>query len=71
MKYYKFFSKNGGGAFIVIFFLMLFLVGLPIFFLELAIGQFSGIGPTHVFQKMAPLFQGFYFIYNPIFKLKS
>jgi SNF family Na+-dependent transporter len=50
--------KNGGGAFIVIFFLMLFLVGIPIFFLELVIGQFSGIGPTHVFYKMAPLFQG-------------
>ena len=50
--------NNGGGAFIVIFFLMLFLVGIPIFFLELAIGQFSGIGPTDVFHKMAPLFQG-------------
>ena len=49
---------NGGGAFLIIFFAMLFLVGIPMFFLELAIGQFSGLGPTHVFYSMAPAFQG-------------
>ena len=37
---------------------MLFLVGIPMFFLELSIGQFSGLGPTNVFYKMAPVFQG-------------
>ena len=49
---------NGGGAFIIIFFFMLFVVGIPLFFLELAIGQFSGLGPTHAFHRIAPLFQG-------------
>jgi SNF family Na+-dependent transporter len=49
---------NGGGPFLVIFFLMLFLVGIPTFFLELSIGQFSGLGPTHIFYRMAPIFQG-------------
>lgn len=49
---------NGGGAFLVIFFAMLFLAGIPMFFLELALGQFSGLGPTHVFYRLAPVFQG-------------
>jgi SNF family Na+-dependent transporter len=37
---------------------MLFLVGIPTFFLETAIGQFSGLSPTHAFEKMIPIFQG-------------
>lgn len=37
---------------------MLFLVGIPIFFLETSIGQFSGLSPTHVFAEMVPLFTG-------------
>jgi SNF family Na+-dependent transporter len=49
---------NGGGPFLVIFFLMLFLVGIPMFLLELSIGQFSGLGPSDVFYRMCPIFQG-------------
>ena len=37
---------------------MLLVMGLPIFFLELVIGQYSGLGPTEAFARMAPLFQG-------------
>ena len=52
---------------------MLFLVGIPMFFLELAIGQFSALGPTHTFYRMAPIFQGIVtlkvFLYNLIKKL--
>ncbi|KAI4484192.1 hypothetical protein M0804_007648 [Polistes exclamans] len=50
--------RNGGGAFLVPFILMLITMGLPIFFLELAIGQYSGLGPNEAFARMAPGFQG-------------
>ncbi|KAF7388601.1 hypothetical protein HZH68_012543 [Vespula germanica] len=50
--------RNGGGAFLVPFVLMLITMGLPIFFLELAIGQYSGLGPNEAFARMAPAFQG-------------
>ncbi|XP_076650810.1 sodium- and chloride-dependent glycine transporter 2 isoform X2 [Halictus rubicundus] len=50
--------RNGGGAFLIPFILILITMGLPIFFLELAIGQYSGLGPNEAFTRMAPAFQG-------------
>ena len=50
--------ENGGGSFLVPYVIMLFFAGLPLFFMELAIGQYSGLGPTKVFGRMAPIFQG-------------
>ena len=40
------------------FFILLFFVGIPIFFLETAIGQFSGLSPRTIFENIAPIFQG-------------
>ena len=37
---------------------MLFLSGLPLFFLELALGQYAGKGPTKLFGHLAPAFKG-------------
>ena len=37
---------------------MLFVAGIPTFFLETAVGQFSGLSPSHAFANMVPLFQG-------------
>ncbi|XP_061710897.1 sodium- and chloride-dependent glycine transporter 1-like [Cydia pomonella] len=50
--------RNGGGAFLIPFFLMLVFIGLPIFFLELYIGQYSGIGPLQAFTAISPFFSG-------------
>ncbi|XP_060568754.1 sodium- and chloride-dependent glycine transporter 1-like isoform X3 [Ruditapes philippinarum] len=50
--------SNGGGAFVFPFVLMLFLLGLPLMFLELSLGQFAGLGPAVVFGRFCPLFHG-------------
>ena len=42
--------KNGGGAFLVPYFVMLCVAGIPIFFMEMAIGQFSSLGATAVWK---------------------
>ncbi|XP_072758524.1 sodium- and chloride-dependent glycine transporter 1 isoform X2 [Anoplolepis gracilipes] len=53
-----FIYRNGGGAFLIPFILMLFTMGLPIFFLELCMGQYTGLGPVKAFSRMAPAFHG-------------
>ncbi|CAL8107713.1 unnamed protein product [Calicophoron daubneyi] len=49
--------KNGGGAFLIPYTLMLLLLGLPLFFLEFAFGQFASLGPISVWN-ISPLFKG-------------
>ncbi|XP_076344919.1 sodium- and chloride-dependent glycine transporter 2-like isoform X2 [Tachypleus tridentatus] len=50
--------RNGGGAFLIPYILMVFLVGLPVFLVELALGQYSALGPLNVFKNLSPLFRG-------------
>lgn len=50
--------RNGGGAFLVPYLLMVFVIGLPIFFAELVIGQYSALGPIQAFGFISPLFKG-------------
>jgi len=45
------------GAFLIPYFLYLFVMGMPLVMLELAYGQFSSLSPIAVW-KMAPLFEG-------------
>ncbi len=49
---------HGGGTFLISYFVMFFFMGFPLFFLELALGQYSGVGPTQVFSRMTPLMSG-------------
>ncbi|XP_077385748.1 sodium- and chloride-dependent neutral and basic amino acid transporter B(0+) [Festucalex cinctus] len=49
--------KHGGGAFVIAYFIMLALFGIPLYFLESAIGQFSSQGPVNVWRAV-PLLQG-------------
>ncbi|XP_041801906.1 sodium- and chloride-dependent neutral and basic amino acid transporter B(0+)-like [Chelmon rostratus] len=49
--------KNGGGAFLIPYFLMLILCGIPLFVLESAFGQFCSQGPINVWRAV-PILQG-------------
>jgi len=48
---------NGGAAFLVPYLIMLVLAGLPVFFLETALGQFTSMGPISAF-KFSPILRG-------------
>ncbi|KAG1710471.1 Sodium- and chloride-dependent glycine transporter 1 [Nymphon striatum] len=50
--------RNGGGAFLIPYVIMLIFVGIPIFFMELSIGQYGQLGPLTLFKNMTPLFKG-------------
>ena len=45
-------------TFLIAYVIMLFLSGLPLFFLELALGQYAGKGPIKLFGRIAPAFKG-------------
>ncbi|XP_076470937.1 sodium- and chloride-dependent glycine transporter 2-like isoform X2 [Babylonia areolata] len=50
-------NRNGGGAYLFPFILCLAFMGFPLFFLESALGQFTGRSPLHVWS-VCPLVKG-------------
>ncbi|XP_009001611.3 sodium- and chloride-dependent betaine transporter isoform X1 [Callithrix jacchus] len=50
--------KNGGGAFFIPYFIFFFTCGIPVFFLEVALGQYTSQGSVTAWRKICPLFQG-------------
>ncbi|XP_054169164.1 sodium-dependent nutrient amino acid transporter 1-like [Oppia nitens] len=48
---------NGGGAFLIPYLIILFIIGRPLYYMELVLGQFSGRGPIRVW-KCVPAFKG-------------
>lgn len=51
-------QKNGGGAFLIPYFICLFLLGIPLFFLELGIGQSLRRGSLGVWNGISPYLGG-------------
>ena len=47
--------ENGGGAFLIPYTIVLILVSRPIYFLELALGQFSSAGPVNIWDMVPAL----------------
>uniref|UniRef100_A0A8C5NG42 Transporter n=1 Tax=Gouania willdenowi TaxID=441366 RepID=A0A8C5NG42_GOUWI len=50
--------KNGGGAFLIPYILFLLTCGIPMFFLETAMGQFTSQGCITCWRHFCPLFEG-------------
>ena len=42
--------RNGGAAFILAYFIILILVGRPMYYMEIALGQYSGSGPVKMWD---------------------
>ncbi|XP_055854042.1 sodium-dependent nutrient amino acid transporter 1 isoform X2 [Episyrphus balteatus] len=49
--------ENGGGAFLIPYLIVLFLVGKPIYYLEMIVGQFSSRGSVKAFE-LCPAMKG-------------
>ncbi|KAE9416554.1 hypothetical protein Angca_007502, partial [Angiostrongylus cantonensis] len=50
--------KHGGGAFLIPYLVMLLIGGLPMFYMELALGQFHRSGCISIWRKICPMFKG-------------
>uniref|UniRef100_A0A3Q1EVH4 Transporter n=1 Tax=Acanthochromis polyacanthus TaxID=80966 RepID=A0A3Q1EVH4_9TELE len=50
--------KNGGGVFFIPYILFIFTCGIPLFFLETSLGQYTSQGGITCWRRICPLFQG-------------
>ncbi|XP_056252458.1 sodium- and chloride-dependent GABA transporter 2-like [Seriola aureovittata] len=50
--------RNGGGVFFIPYTLFMLTCGIPLFFLETALGQYTSQGGITCWRKICPLFQG-------------
>jgi len=50
--------ESGGGAFLIPYIIMLFVCGIPLFYMELAVGQFTRLGPFGAIGSLCPLLKG-------------
>ncbi|XP_009556762.2 sodium-dependent serotonin transporter [Cuculus canorus] len=50
--------QNGGGAFLIPYTLMAIFGGIPLFYMELALGQYHRNGCISIWRKICPIFKG-------------
>ncbi|KAI6076226.1 Sodium-dependent serotonin transporter-like protein [Aix galericulata] len=50
--------QNGGGAFLIPYTLMAVFGGVPLFYMELALGQFHRTGAIPIWRRICPIFKG-------------
>ncbi|CAD8144099.1 unnamed protein product [Paramecium pentaurelia] len=54
--------KNGGGTFLIPYFILVFTLAIPLFFLEVGLGQCKGIGMAHLLDLEKPKLRGFGYV---------
>lgn len=50
--------RNGGGAFLISYLVVLTLIGRPMYYMEMLLGQFSGKGTIKLYEKISPVLKG-------------
>lgn len=55
--------KNGGGAFLIPYFTFLLLIGVPMMYLEMSIGQYFRVGNIKLWELVHPYMKGSRIIY--------
>lgn len=50
--------QNGGLTFLLMYLVMVAVVGAPLLLMEMALGQYSGMAPAHLFHHLCPLLSG-------------
>lgn len=50
--------RSGGGVFLIPYFVTLLLLGIPLLYLEMSVGQFTRRGPIGALSMLCPLFKG-------------
>lgn len=50
--------QNGGGAFLIPYLIVLFLMGRPVYYMEMCLGQFSSRSNVKMFEALAPVLKG-------------
>ncbi|KAG5869196.1 hypothetical protein JTB14_004655 [Gonioctena quinquepunctata] len=51
-------KQNGGGAFLIPYIIILTFIGRPMYYMEMALGQFSSRGTVKTYEKLSPVFRG-------------
>ncbi len=55
-------STKSIGAFLLPYLICSFVIGFPLLYLELSLGQYASLGPGKTFEKMVPVLQGLFVI---------
>lgn len=50
--------KSGGGVFLIPYFIIMIICGIPMLYMELAVGQYTGRGPIGAIGHLCPLLKG-------------
>lgn len=48
-------KENGGGAFLIPYLIVLTVIGRPLYYMEMALGQFSSRGNVKMYEKLSPV----------------